>query len=66
MIRIKLGVSKRKAKRRANKAYLAGHKQGLEWGEVSVINNLRKRVELLNPDFPVPVAELRKWVGLDD
>lgn len=65
-IKISIGVSKRKARNRAKKAHSLGHFEGYKKGEASVINNIRKRVELLNPDYPVPVAELRKWVGLDD
>lgn len=65
MIKIQLGKSKRKAKKEAKKAYSRGYTEGFERGETSVISNIQRRVELLNPDFPVPVAELRKWVGLE-
>lgn len=65
MIKIRFGVSKRKAKRQAQKAYLNGRAAGFKQGEASVIGEIRYRVELLNPDFPVSVTELRKWVGLD-
>lgn len=65
MIKIKFGVSKRKAKKQAQKAYLDGHKRGYDYGEASVISNIQRRVLLLNPDYPVSVTELRKWVDLD-
>lgn len=66
MIKIQLGRSKRKAAKQAKKAYSKGYCEGFEHGETSVISNIQRRVELLNPDYPVSVTELRKWVGLDD
>lgn len=65
MIKIQCGITKRKAKKQAAKAFSKGYCEGFESGESSVIHNLRNRIELLNPDFPVPVSELRKWVGLN-
>ena len=66
MIRIKFGISKRRLKKIKKIAYQLGHAHGTKAGEQYVINNIRKRVELLNPEYPVSVTELRKWVGLDD
>lgn len=66
MIRIKFGISKRRAYKWRKSAYKLGYVQGTRDGEQYVISNIRKRVELLNPDYPVSVTELRKWVGLDD
>lgn len=66
MIRIKFGISKRRANKWRRNAYKLGQAHGRLEGEKQVIFNLQRRIELLNPDFPVPVAELRKWVKLDD
>lgn len=66
MIRIRFGISKRRANRWRKNAYKLGYLHGVRDGEQQVIYNLQRRIELLNPDFPVPVAELRKWVKLDD
>lgn len=66
MIRIKFGISKRRANKWRKSAHKLGYLQGTRDGEQQVIYNLRQRIELLNPDFPVPVSELRKWVNLND
>ena len=66
MIKIRFGISKRRANKWRKYAHKLGYLQGRQDGEQQVIYRLRQRIELLNPDFPVPVAELKKWVNLDE
>lgn len=69
-----LVISKKQLKKKLRKSFTNGYDHGYDAGylqaeidaEQQIIGKFQERVRLLNPDFPVTVAELRKWVGLDD